>query len=215
MTTVYLIRHGTTDSNKTGKFQGTMDTPLNSLGLLQAEKLGERFSSVPIDVLYSSDLTRAFQTAQAISKACNMKIIKMPQLREINLGAMEGKTAEENKILFGEIVDALQANPAGFCAPDGESARDVYDRMSTAIGKIVAENPGKTIAVVSHGYAIQMYIHYATGEPFEQVRQRIVGNTAVNKFVFDDDCAPKTEYINDQSHLPPELEFDMYAEKNV
>lgn len=212
MTNIYLIRHGTTDSNKSGKFQGTLDTPLNELGLAQAEKLGERFQNVKLDAVYASNLSRAIQTAEVIARVAGLHPIIMPELAEINLGKMEGKTAAENAEIYGEIVDALKSNPAGFCAPDGESARDVYDRMRDAIGKIVEQNPGKDIAVVSHGYAIQMYMHFASGEDFSQVRSRIVGNTAVCKFVFDEQPLPQTQYINDQSHLPKELEFDAFAD---
>lgn len=214
-TTLYLVRHGATDSNKSGVFQGTIDTSLNEAGFLQAKKLAAKMVELAPDAIYSSNLLRAVQTAQEVAKMCELDVKIYKELAEINLGDMQGKTAEECMRLFPEAAAAIKENPASFCSPNGESARMIYDRMRRAIGEIVARNPGKTVIVVSHGYAIQMYLHYATGLPFEQLHQAIVSNTSISKFEFGEDDIPKTQYINATTHLPPELITDTYAEKNL
>lgn len=214
-TTLYLVRHGATDSNKSGVFQGTIDTSLNEAGFLQAKKLASKMAGLAPAAIYSSNLLRAVQTAQEVGKVCGVDVKIYKELAEINLGDMQGKTAEECIRKFPEAAAAIKQSPASFCAPNGDSARMVYDRMRGAIGEIVARNKNKTVLVVSHGYAIQMYIHFATGLPFEQLHPVIVGNTAINKFEFGADGVPKTQYINSLEHLPPELITDMFAEKKL
>ncbi len=212
MTTLYLIRHGTTDSNLQGKFQGCIDIPLNRRGLSQAEYLGKRFAAVPIEVVYASQLIRARKTAEAVAAPHGLPVLIDPQLAEINLGEMEGKTSAENAKIFPDAIRTLAEDPAAFAAPGGESSRQVYDRIRKAIARIVEENAGKTIAVVSHGFSIQTYLHYASGKAFEKLEKLIVGNTAVCCFQFEDPEKPKIVFLNDQSHLPQELRFDLAAE---
>lgn len=209
MTTLYLIRHGTTDSNLAGVFQGCMDTPLNARGLEQAAYLAHRFADVPLDRVYASGLKRAQQTAQAICAVTGLAYTVCPDLNEINLGLLEGRSSADNAQMYPEAIRTLHEAPADFAAPGGESSRQVYDRMCRAIARIVAENPGRTVAVVSHGFSIQTYLSYAEGHPYENLKRFIVGNTAVSKFLYEEDGAPHPAYVNDQSHLPEGLRFDL------
>lgn len=211
MTTLYLIRHGTTNSNLAGVFQGSMDVPLNERGLSQAALLARRFEKVHLDKIYVSALQRARQTGEALAKSRGLEVQVMPLLNEIDLGEMEGHTGQECRQLFPQAVQDLEENTAWFQAPGGESTRQVYDRITSAIKQIVADNPQGTVAVVSHGFTIQVYLAALSGLPYEEIKMRsfIVGNTAVSKFVFAPGQRPETEYVNDQSHLPEELRFDL------
>ena len=101
---------------------------------------------------------------------------------------------------------ALEENPAEFSAPGGESARQVYARAVRTIEALAAQKPGKTLAAVSHGFVIQAFLNYIetlSPEP-RGLKRFIVGNTAVNKLIFEPQRPPRAEYVNDQSHLPPE-----------
>ena len=207
MTTVYLVRHGTTDFNVYGKFQGSMDVPLNALGLEQARYLGVRFREVPLDAVYSSPLCRALRTAEGICAHHALSPILCEGLREIDGGLLEGRTGEENLRRFPLEMAALRDRPSRFAAPQGESARQVYDRVVAAITGIVAENPGGTLAVVAHGFVIQTYISYARREPFETFRRFIVGNTAVSTLCYERPEEPELLYCGDDSHLPEQLRF--------
>lgn len=209
MTTLYLIRHGTTDSNLAGVFQGCLDTPLNARGLEQAAYLGRRFAGAELDRVYVSALKRAQQTAQAICDQTGLGYTVRPDLNEINLGRLEGRSNAENREKYPEAIRTLHDDPAAFQAPGGESSRQVYDRVRRAVAEIVAENPGRTVAVVSHGFSIQTYLNYASGRPYQQLERLIVGNTSVSKFLYEDGELLRTEYINDQSHLPEGLRFDL------
>ena len=188
-----------------------MDVPLNERGLSQAALLARRFEKVHLDKIYVSALQRARQTGEALAKGRGLEVQVMPLLNEIDLGEMEGHTGQECRQLFPQAVQDLEENTAWFQAPGGESTRQVYDRITSAIKQIVADNPQGTVAVVSHGFTIQVYLAALSGLPYEEIKMRsfIVGNTAVSKFVFAPGQRPETEYVNDQSHLPEELRFDL------
>ena len=175
MTTLYLIRHGTTDANANGIFQGVLDLPLNDLGLKQARALGERFKDIDVDVLYCTPLQRTRQTAEGLRGDKDLPILVEPGIVEV----------------------------------------DVYDRVTSALTRIVAENAGKTIACISHGFAIQTFLWYAKGLPFEEMEQQILRNTAVCKFIFDSDNHLEIAYINDDRHLSEDLKCEQPPEFRV
>ena len=89
MSRIFLIRHGETSANSELRYQGQIDTPLNNLGLQQAKQLAQDLKNVPLSKIYTSDLKRAYTTAQIIAKPHHIKIKKFPKLRERNYS--EGK----------------------------------------------------------------------------------------------------------------------------
>ena len=93
----YLIRHGETEWNTLGKYQGSSDIPLSSKGIQQAEKLKEKMSSISLSAIYSSDLQRAYKTAKPIALSHHLSIQPLDLIREINFGEWEGYTVEELK----------------------------------------------------------------------------------------------------------------------
>lgn len=207
MTTVYLVRHGTTKSNIDGKFQGTLDIPLNEQGLLQANYLGERFKNIKIDMAYTSPLLRAVQTTDGLCKYKNIEKIICENLMELDVGELAGHTGAENEAKYPQAMEMMRIAPAKFQAPGGESTLQVYNRMKEALKSIVKQNQGKKIAVVSHGFAIQTYIGYAKGIPFHKLERYIVNNASVSKITYDEDLSIKIEYLNDDTHLPKNLSF--------
>lgn len=220
MTEIYLIRHGVTDNNINGVFQGLTDAELNEQGLKQAECLGERFRNIHVDKIYSSPLKRAVQTAQGANLYKQLPIIPCDGVIEVNGGDMEGKSMEENMRLFADVIDNMRNAPAKFKAPNGESMLEVYDRVSRAMTELARENDGKTIIVVSHGCAIRTFMHYVTGKPADQMGKGSVQNTSVSKFLYDSEKDSfSAVYCDDISHLPEELKnhsvkFYMTAEEN-
>lgn len=209
LTTFYLIRHGTTDGNAMGRFQGALDLPLNQLGLAQARCLGERFETVSIDFLYASPLIRAVQTAQGLRGAKDLPISIEAGLSEVNGGRIEGQLIQTINEEYPNLMYTFRYDLPNFAAPDGETTREVYDRMVRTVQTIIRRHPGKTIACVSHGFAIQTFLCYAQGIPFESMTQCILPNTAVCRFVFDaPDQLPVVDFIGDDSHLPEALHFE-------
>lgn len=207
MTTIYLVRHGTTDDNKNGIFQGTRDTPLGTQGKLQAELLAARFQDMEIDAVYTSPLQRASHTAERIAAFHGLTPVVDPRLKEQNCGLLEGKTGRENQQLFPEVMYNMTFRPSLFCAPGGESSREVYNRISAAIDEIAHRHPGEHVVVVSHGFAIQMFLSYAKGIRFEDTQCDILDNASFCTFIYDEEGNIKIEAVNDHRHIPEKLRF--------
>ena len=103
MATLILARHGETDWNRDGIWQGHGDPPLNELGRRQAAELAERMADVEIEALYSSDLRRAYETAEIVGRAKGVEITADPDLREMDVGSWSGLTTEEIATRFPEM----------------------------------------------------------------------------------------------------------------
>lgn len=205
-TTVYFVRHGTTESNIGGRFQGKSDIPLGETGLKQAACLGERFASVPLDAVYTSPLRRAYQTAEGVCAKLNLRPIVCDDLREIDGGVLEGRTNDENIRDYPEVMYAFRSNPSAFAPLHGESAQQVHERVMAAVRQIVRDNPGKSVAIVSHGFALLCSVG-SLGIPFEQLKPQILANASVTCVTFEQDGSFEFVFYNDQSHLPEDCRF--------
>jgi broad specificity phosphatase PhoE len=165
-TRVLLIRHGETAWNATGRWQGQAPVPLNESGMSQARRLGAYLAAngTRIDAIYSSDLLRAKQTAQAIAEPLNLPIFQEPRLREVDLGDWQGLTREEAEAWDGERYAAFRANWHTVPTPNGESRNDLRARARAAFDDITAHHPDQVIALVSHGGTLGMLIESLFGE---------------------------------------------------
>lgn len=214
VTTVYLVRHGETDYNLAPRYQGQLDIPLNEQGKHQGDLLGQAMKELQIDGVFSSPLSRAMETARYIAKyheGCTVTAVH--GLEEVDVGRFSGQLLRDMELEYPGVIRCLKENPAQLCYPEGESCREVYDRMVKTVGSIVEQNRGRSIAIVSHGFAIQNYIHFATGKPFEEMYGYIVTNTAHCKFVFEENSKrPRIEYLNCHDHLS-EDEFSEWLKK--
>lgn len=207
MTTVYLIRHGTTEGNITGIFQGRADLPLNDMGHQQGALLQKRFADVHLDAIYTSPLTRARQTAEYVRGDRNMELILRDDLMELYGGVLDGKPQEENLRNYSDILEIMFTDVAKFQAPEGESTRQVYDRMTACVTEIVAANKDRTIAIVSHGLALMTYNNYIIGNSPDKMDRIMMGNMGVTTLHYEDPAKPLLQSMNDESHLPEELHF--------
>ena len=206
MTTVYIVRHAEAVGNSEFRFNGITDTDITEKGEHQLDSLAERFRSVSFDRIYSSPLIRTRKTADAVNRFHGLDIIIDNDIIEINGGSWEGRKMDEVGKESPELVMMWVKDPLNFKAPDGESMRDVFARVSSALKRLAAENQGKTIVVVSHGCAIKNMLCYAsTGDMSEIGKPDIAENTAVSKVIFDDALNASVEFSNDSSHLSEEL----------
>ncbi|HJB25548.1 MAG TPA: histidine phosphatase family protein [Firmicutes bacterium] len=207
MTTVYTVRHAQSAGNLKKIFQGRLDIGLSEMGMEQLEPLSKRFEHVAVSAVYSSPLKRARQTAEAICHVCHAPLIIDQRLIEIDGGAFQGKRYEELAVLFPERYQAWVHHAGAFEAPDGESMRQVYDRMRSALCEIVRKHVGGTIVLVSHGCAICNLMCYVHGTGVEQVcLSGCSQNTAISRIDFDEELRPKVIFENDASHLPRQYE---------
>lgn len=178
-TTIHLIRHGETDWNLEQKYQGQQDIPLNSTGIQQAQFVAEKLEGNQFSALYSSDLMRAIQTAQEISRKIDLPIVTQSALREINQGDWEGKFIQDVLATQGAEVRAVYQNPYTARKPGGESIAEVAERMYACLDKLAKKHDQEQIIVVSHGLAIATVLCKVRELPLEMAIRNIPENTGV------------------------------------
>lgn len=203
-TTVYLVRHGTTEYNETFRHQGAVPLPLNDLGLAQGALLTDYFKDIPIDAAYTSPLERARQTLDFIIKGRDIPVIVEPGISEIDFGPFEGRPFRETSVIWPGAIEKFNEHPGTYHFPGSESGPHVYRRVVRTMKKIAADNPGKTVVVTSHGFAIQTWLNYIKGIPAEKMTTQIVDNVAVSKFIFRGPDDITVDYIGDSHHLTEE-----------
>ncbi|GGB34159.1 histidine phosphatase family protein [Virgibacillus dakarensis] len=148
MTKLGFVRHGVTDWNKERRAQGSSDVALNEEGLLQAETLADRLGTEDWDVIYSSDLARAKQTAETIgSKLKDVSVYFDPRLREVGGGLIEGTTEKERIAKWGDNWRELDL--------ERESNDSILARGRSIMDEILKKQNGKNILIVSHGSFIK------------------------------------------------------------
>lgn len=178
MTELWLVRHGQTDWNLTGRWQGqAADAPgLNDTGYAQAQTIHEQLKGIEISAIYSSDLLRARQTAEMIAESLGLPVTLEWRLREINLGEWEGMPSEEIEAKYPKELAARAQNSFYERAPNGESPHEVADRVLKAINEIANIHPGESVLIVAHGISLAVIICNYEGFPMEDVYQHIPDN---------------------------------------
>jgi alpha-ribazole phosphatase len=176
MTQLCLVRHGQTDWNLEGRYQGQSDVPLNEKGLEQARSLIQQLNGQTFSAIYSSDLRRARQTAEHIAKYLELTLQIEPRLREINQGEWEGVLVDEIKARYAEIWSKRTVDPANVRPPGGETVREVATRVHAALDDISRLFPTERVLIVSHGLSIATAICRDRGIPVGQAYTVIPDN---------------------------------------
>lgn len=157
MTTLCFIRHGETNHNAMGIVQGQYDAKLSSRGREQTVLLAKRLVKNPPDVIYSSDSSRAHDTARAVGETCGLSIHLDKRLREVDMGKWSNQPWRDIQTIYPEEWKQIQSGDPTVKYGGGESAIEMQTRMVEVVNEIVAAHSGKHIAIVSHGYAIATY----------------------------------------------------------
>jgi broad specificity phosphatase PhoE len=153
MATLLLARHGQTDWNAERRWQGHTDRPLNERGREQAEALAERLADVELVAVYSSDLSRARDTAAVVAERQALEVRTSPELREVDVGSWAGLTRPEAEARFPEAFARWQEGHPGW--EDGESYEAMTARVVRAARKIAAGEPDGPVLVVTHAGPIR------------------------------------------------------------
>lgn len=154
-----LIRHGQTAWNVDGRWQGHANVPLNEEGHEQAAHLAAHFVGTDASIIYSSDLMRARQTAQAIADQIHVPVIPDIRLREIDLGEWQGMTGAEAEAWHSELLATVRAGGFTMPRPSGESQQDVAERALAALSDILKTRSDEHILIVTHGGTIRCLLH--------------------------------------------------------
>jgi 2,3-bisphosphoglycerate-dependent phosphoglycerate mutase len=196
-TDLILIRHGETDWNRSRRFQGQIDVPLNQRGQAQAQRLAERLMRERIDLIYVSDLIRTRQTAQPASHRLELVATPSAALREQGFGILEGLSA-------GEVVERHPAEWAGwmrfdpdYAPPGGESTRAFHSRVLAEVQALAARHPRRTVALVTHGGVLDMLWRTALGRPLAGARECPIPNAGLNRMRLCDDALEVLEWADD------------------
>jgi broad specificity phosphatase PhoE len=201
-TTFYLIRHGETDWNLHGRWQGHTDIPLNDDGRSQAHRLAARLRAdrARFDAIYSSDLQRAWETAGVIGAALDLAPQPLPALREIDVGSWSGLTGAEVRAQDGDIY-ARYKSGEDVARGGGERFLDLYTRVVAAVEQLVDQQPGRTLALVTHGGPVRaLLMHAARDKVGLDLRNVHIGNTSIT-VLSSDRSGWNLGPINDMAHL--------------
>jgi broad specificity phosphatase PhoE len=177
MTHFCLIRHGQTDWNLEGRYQGQSDVPLNEAGRSQAYELARQLKDQTFAALYSSDLKRASETAEIIATAIGISYSLDVRFREINQGEWEGQQVEVIKARYAGLWNMRTVDPASVRPPGGETVGEVANRAAMAMDDLARLHPRAKVLVVSHGLTLATIICQVRGIPVGQAYTLIPGNT--------------------------------------
>jgi probable phosphoglycerate mutase len=205
-TTLLAVRHGETVWNAESRFQGHGDSPLTETGRRQARALGERMRGIDFDVLISSDLGRAKETALIITSFTGHSMHTDFRLRERNFGALEGLTKEEIQDRHPEVYERLYADDPDYAPPEGETHRGHFERNLSFINELVAERPGITAVLVGHGGLLDTLFRFAAKLPLRQPRCFVIPNTSLSRFTYGTFYGTRRWVIEswgDVAHLQP------------
>ena len=173
-----LIRHGQTEWNATGRWQGQADPPLNAVGREQAQRTAQELQTQQIEVLISSDLKRARETAEIIAAAFKMEVQLDPRLREINLGDWQGLYSTEIRARWPQEMEEWHDAPLSVRPPHGETIAELADRVLQAVEDIAQHYPQQRMGIVAHELPIAVITTHAAGIPLAQLRQHMPPNAA-------------------------------------
>jgi broad specificity phosphatase PhoE len=164
MTRIHLIRHGQTALNARGRFRGRADPPLDEVGREQALAAACAVESAGLTALYSSPLTRARETAEAVARRTSLTIRVMPELIDLDFGRWEGKTPAEAALADPVAFLQFRNHPHNAVIPGGESVVHLKDRLLGALELIAKEHPDGTVGAVTHEMVLRVALSEASGK---------------------------------------------------
>lgn len=200
MTKIIYVRHGQTEWNTAGRYQGQSDVDLTEAGRAQAAKLAAHFPVENVHAVYASDLKRAMETAACIARAKGLEVQPRAALRELSFGDWEGLTYEQITARWPEALRDFFARPDRLAIPHGESFLILQKRALACIDELVAKHEGETIVVVAHGAILRTILAAALHMDLRYVWTIRQFNTAVNIVCYEKE-GTTVELVNSTAHL--------------
>lgn len=204
MTFLYITRHGETTWNLEGRFQGQQNSKLTERGYLQAENLGQVLDEENIDLIITSPLERAQETAKVACGSRRIPIIILDSLKELSLGEWEGQKLSELKHREAKQYYLFWNDPLRYEPRGGESFEAMIQRAGQALAEILELANGRRVLVVTHGMTLMAILHHMTETPFKEIiSQPVLRQTSITKVRVADIKAPiyQVDEIGDTKHL--------------
>ena len=204
-----LVRHGETIWNQENRWQGQADVPLSESGYVQARRLAQRLldEGRQVHAIYSSDLIRAFHTAEILGEALGIPPLPEEGWQEMNIGRWSGLTTAEVASRYAEEWERLRAGedlPRG----GGETFAQFQQRLVQSVERMLDRHAGQQVMIVSHGGAIRAFLLHCRGLAMNQFRQiEKIGNTGMSEISIFADGRAIIHAVNDISHLDGEALF--------
>ncbi len=196
-----LVRHGETDWNRSQRYQGHMPTSLNAWGRTQAGYVARRLRSKEPTRLYSSDIVRAWETAQIIGDFLNLTPQPVPEIREIDVGQWEGLTPEELYQRFPDHMHAWDNDPANTVRLGGESYAQMQQRALVGLRRMQAAHTAEeTVVAVTHGGTIRTLLCHVIGLELRYHTRIALENASLTELHHTDD-GWRMVRLNDAAHL--------------
>jgi probable phosphoglycerate mutase len=186
MTELIVVRHGETEWNLAARIQGHGDSSLTANGFAQADAIARRLGAEPFDLLVSSDLGRAMQTAARIAAVTGHAVLSDARFRERSFGSAEGITYAELRDRFpGAFARHLQDTDPDFQVPEAETRRRFYERIGESFEALAREQDGRRVAVVCHGGVLAALYRHILGIPAPDIVSVSIPNAAYNRVSVD------------------------------
>jgi broad specificity phosphatase PhoE len=179
-TKITIVRHGETEWNISMQLQGHQDSPLTKNGIKQTNLLAQTIKNRDFDLIYSSDLGRAIDTANILNKQLNLQIIPSEKLRERAFGVMEGLTREQVELKYPDIFHVYMHRNSNHQIPEGESLETFSKRVIDEIDLIAKSNVGKRLLLIAHGGVLDCVIRKIFKLKVDDKRCFTLHNSSVN-----------------------------------
>lgn len=179
-TQLCFVRHGETDWNAQRRLQGQTDTPLNAKGLAQAAAAATALARHKFHAVFSSDLSRARNTAEIIANRLSLPVHARSALRERHYGIFTGLNYDEAEARYPAEFEKFRTRDPDFNVVGGESLHTLAERVRQCVNNMVAAHPGQTVLVVAHGGVLDIVHRMVTRQPLEAPRDFAISNAALN-----------------------------------
>ncbi|MBI5628363.1 MAG: histidine phosphatase family protein [Candidatus Rokubacteria bacterium] len=198
-----VLRHGETEWNRQGRYQGCIDTRLSQEGRAQARAASQALASRKLAAVYSSQLTRAKETAEMIAAHHRVAVSEDSAFAEICHGLWEGLTVEEARAEFPDLYAAWRERPGTVTMPGGENLAQVRDRVLDRLERLRTDHDGGTVCLVTHGSPLRLVLLDALGCSLDRFWMFHCGSTGVSEIEYEDG-RPILHRVNSAGHLDRE-----------
>lgn len=199
-TRIIAIRHGETTWNVDTRLQGHLDIGLNDRGRWQASRAALALQDETLDAIYTSDLSRARETAHAVANSSGQTVCTTPGLRERHFGMLQGQTHAEIEANWPAEARRWRERDTDWTPEGGESLVVFHARVVQTVAELAAQHLGQQILLVAHGGVLDMMYRAATGQNLQASRSWNLGNATVNRLLWTPDALTVVGWA-DSRHL--------------